>query len=282
MFWGRVLQAGLTPLNTAGGWAGTIILLAGAAAGIVVPVVSHISPWLTAVVLLGLLVVVIAEGGYRVWHATDQSRAAAITERNAARAETKRRQSKEQRAATARQAEIQELQAQELRVSLEHREREAEAAREQREREAAERRRAQATRVLMREERLDYDPRVPKKQRATHPGSSTATMTVRVKNTSDQPVYDVTIMWQGDDWHGHRCSWGKPDQVGTLTPGAEAEYTRSLPERVRDYWGEMDPQGPPEVPPGYVDPRTCEVEVYFRDAARVVWRRLPDGSLDEF
>lgn len=53
-------------------------MILGAAAGIAVPVVYHFSPWLIAVVLLGLLVVVVAQGSYRVWHDTDEERKAAI------------------------------------------------------------------------------------------------------------------------------------------------------------------------------------------------------------
>ena len=207
-FWGRTLQAGVTPLNTLGGWAGTIILIAGAAVGIVVPVVSHISLWLTAVVLLGLLVLVVAEGAYHVWHITDQDRA-----------ELEHQQSDEQRADAARQTEVQELRAQELRASL-----------KQRERDAAERRRAQATQVLLWDQRLDNDPHLTQAQRVTNPESSTPTVTVHVKNGSDQPVFDVVISWNEEvpllnDY----------DLVGVMMPGAEVQYTRTLPESNCQY-----------------------------------------------
>jgi len=259
MFWGRVLRAGAIPLNTLAGWAGTIILIAGAAAGIVVPVVSHISSWLTAVVLLGVLVAVVAEGAYRVWHETNQNRATAVIERDAARAEIERQQSEEQRAASARQVEVLELQAQELRASREQREREAESAREQREREAAEKQRTQATQVLIWEERLGYDPRTTQAQRADNPGSSTPTITAYVKNNSEQPIYDVVI-----SWHRGTARWGESDLLASLMPGAESKSTRPVPEL-----------------PDYVNPAVWGAVVFFRDAAGTYWRRRPDGQPDE-
>jgi hypothetical protein len=44
-----------------------------------------------AVVLLGLLVIVVAEGSYQVWHTTDQARPTAATERDEAVGEIERR-----------------------------------------------------------------------------------------------------------------------------------------------------------------------------------------------
>jgi len=85
-FWLKALREGAAGLNSAAGWAGSIILVLGVAAGIALPVVYHLSPLLTAVVLLGLLVVVVAQGSYRVWRDTDNERNTAVTERDAARA----------------------------------------------------------------------------------------------------------------------------------------------------------------------------------------------------
>jgi hypothetical protein len=84
-FWRRALREGAAELNSTAGWAGSIILVLGVAAGIAVPVVYHHSPLLIAVVLLGLLVVVVALGSYRVWRETDSERNTAVTERDAAR-----------------------------------------------------------------------------------------------------------------------------------------------------------------------------------------------------
>lgn len=77
-------------MNTAGGWLGTAVLVLGVL-GVVVPLVFRLSPWLIAVVLLSLLALVLAEGGYRVWRETDQGRTAMLTERDAIRDEMHRR-----------------------------------------------------------------------------------------------------------------------------------------------------------------------------------------------
>lgn len=69
----KALSKGAGQLNSVAGWAGTVILVLGVAAGIAVPQVHHLSPWLTAVVLLSLLVVVLALGSYRVWSDTDET-----------------------------------------------------------------------------------------------------------------------------------------------------------------------------------------------------------------
>lgn len=74
-FWGRVLLLGTRQVNAAAGWAGAIMLLLGIV-GISVSLVLHLSHWLIAVILLSLLVFVTAEGGYQVWHESDQARKA--------------------------------------------------------------------------------------------------------------------------------------------------------------------------------------------------------------
>jgi hypothetical protein len=43
-----------------------------------VPLVSHVSHWLTAVIILAALVVAVLEGSYRVWTVTDAEKAAAL------------------------------------------------------------------------------------------------------------------------------------------------------------------------------------------------------------
>jgi hypothetical protein len=55
-----------------------VVLVLGAAVGIAVPLVFSLSPWVTAVVLMGLLIAVLLEGTYSVWNATDQKRAALV------------------------------------------------------------------------------------------------------------------------------------------------------------------------------------------------------------
>lgn len=61
-FWWHALRRGVRYLNTAAGWLGSTVLMLGAAAGITVPLVFHISLWLTAVVLMALFRAVILEG----------------------------------------------------------------------------------------------------------------------------------------------------------------------------------------------------------------------------
>jgi hypothetical protein len=90
-FWWRALTRGAGQLNTAAGWLGLVVLILGVAAGIAVPLVFHVSPWFTAVILLALLVIVVLEGSYGVWKATDSDRESAVTDRDAARTDTERR-----------------------------------------------------------------------------------------------------------------------------------------------------------------------------------------------
>ena len=69
-FWWRAVRQGAGQLNGLAGWAGMVVLVLGTAVGVAVPQVYHVSHWLTAVVLLGLLVLVLAEGTYRIWRQT--------------------------------------------------------------------------------------------------------------------------------------------------------------------------------------------------------------------
>jgi len=89
-FWRRVLVLGTGQLNTAAGWAGAIILALGGIAGITVPLVFHLSPWLIAAILLFLLLFVSAEGGYQVWRKSDQERKAAQAGQDEARRDESR------------------------------------------------------------------------------------------------------------------------------------------------------------------------------------------------
>jgi hypothetical protein len=67
------------------------VLILGVAAGVAVPLVFHVSPWLTAVILLALLAAVVLEGSFRVWRATDEERKGALAKRDAADQEVERR-----------------------------------------------------------------------------------------------------------------------------------------------------------------------------------------------
>jgi hypothetical protein len=86
----KALRLGTRQLNAAAAWVGTIVLVLGFA-GIVVPLVLHKPHWVIAVILLALLVLVVAEGSYQVWHRADEDRAAAEAERDSAKAEVARR-----------------------------------------------------------------------------------------------------------------------------------------------------------------------------------------------
>lgn len=90
-FWWKSVNAGVGQLYIAAGWIGLLVPLLGVAAGIAVPLVFNLSSWLTTVVLMGLLIVILLEGSYRVWHATEQRRDAALADRDAARGEIERR-----------------------------------------------------------------------------------------------------------------------------------------------------------------------------------------------
>jgi hypothetical protein len=158
-FWWKVLRLGTLQLNAAAGWLGLIGLLLGLA-GVVVPLVLHLSHWVIAVVLLGILVGVVAEGAYRVWHATDLAREAADAERDDARL-----------AVNDKQAKVLELQALQL------------------EQAATDRRRNQASRMVI-ELSLGPEPGVSQAQHAAGTPRREA-LTAQVENGSDRPVRGV-------------------------------------------------------------------------------------------
>ncbi len=76
-FWWSSLSQGVGQLYNAAGWLGLVVPILGIAAGIAVPLVFSLSLWLTAIVIMGLFIVVMLEGTYRVWHVTGQERDAA-------------------------------------------------------------------------------------------------------------------------------------------------------------------------------------------------------------
>jgi hypothetical protein len=77
-FWWRVLSQGAGSLNSAAGWLSLIVLVLGVAAGVTVPLVFHVSHWLTAVIVMAAVVIVVLEGSYRVWAVTDAERKTAL------------------------------------------------------------------------------------------------------------------------------------------------------------------------------------------------------------
>ncbi len=73
-FWWRAVSRGTTSLNTWVGWFGLIVLVLGVAAGITVPLVFHVSHWVTAVIIMGTVLAVVAEGSYLEWKGADELR----------------------------------------------------------------------------------------------------------------------------------------------------------------------------------------------------------------
>ena len=73
-FWWRAVSRGTTSLNTWVSWFGLVVLVLGVAAGITVPLVFHVSHWVTAVIIMGAGLLVVAEGSYLEWKDTDESR----------------------------------------------------------------------------------------------------------------------------------------------------------------------------------------------------------------
>ncbi len=148
----------------------------------------------------------------------------------------------------ARQAEVLELQASDLRQSLDERKREAEL-----------RHRDQAARVFISETRQDPGRGEPASFRdSSGLAIKGPAVQVYVKNTSDQPVYAAELRWhRGSEGHGEP----NPEPVGTLMPGAEFRTVRAFPPRTN-----LDASG---------------AVLRFRDAAGITWMLRPDGGLTE-
>ena len=78
------VASGADQLNGAVAWVATASLILGIA-GIVVSLVFRLSPLVIAVVLVSLLVLVIAEGNYRVWRETVTEKQDVVTKRDVAK-----------------------------------------------------------------------------------------------------------------------------------------------------------------------------------------------------
>jgi hypothetical protein len=117
-----------------------------------------------------------------------------------------------------------------------------------------ERRRAQACRVFIDLDRAASGAAAPDDQK---PWRVTAT----IRNTSDQPVYDMYVIWQLGT-----VRMGKPDPVARLLPGELAAFERSSPVTEGD------------TPS---DPAVLSAFVTFRDMAGVRWTVREDGTLSD-
>jgi hypothetical protein len=159
-----------------------------------------------------------------------------------------RQQAEEQRVVIARQTDVLELQARELKASL-----------EQREHETTERHRAQAVRVFMWQERFDRDPNVDEATLSARGERLGPVVVAHVRNASDQPVYDLRF-----SWHRGTAPYRQGEAMRPLMPRDDAYATcplpDDLPESNRDLFGAV---------------------AFFRDAAGTYWRARPDGQLDE-
>jgi hypothetical protein len=123
------------------------------------------------------------------------------------RLELQGQQLDDQRKASAGQATVLELQADDLRASL-----------AQRQRAAGEQRKAQASRVYI----------VEAEGLSRPPGGLPAVpfVVARAVNSSDQPVYDAEFYWRrGSAGHGEP----NPEPLGILMPGEREEKSRDFP-----------------------------------------------------
>jgi hypothetical protein len=138
----------------------------------------------------------------------------------------------EQRRFNEQQTKVLSLQADELRESL-----------DERKREAAERRQAQASKVFVWQDHVKSGP-------------MGETVTAHVKNTSDQPVYELQFSWHVGDLPPTRHQRQRP-----LIPGEEVTNDAAVPD-------------------GF-DPDEFGVAAIFRDRAGIWWRTRPNGRLEE-
>jgi hypothetical protein len=76
-FWVRALSRGAVSVNTLAGWLSLVVLLLGVAAGIAVPLVFHVSHWVTAVIVMTAVLAGTLEGSYLEWKDADTARRAA-------------------------------------------------------------------------------------------------------------------------------------------------------------------------------------------------------------
>jgi hypothetical protein len=141
-----------------------------------------------------------------------------------------------------------ELQAKDLRASL-----------AKLQRETQEQRGAQAKRILVTQE-LTLAP-LPDQVQGAVPGKTRApAVSIEVTNTSDMPIYKLTI-----SWHKGNAIWTDPDHRPLLLPGKKVGHFQPLPLDL----------------PANVDRSIYGGVVYFRDANRIYWRTRPNGEQPE-
>ena len=145
----------------------------------------------------------------------------------------------DQRELISQLAEVLTLQARDLRLSID------------------ERRRAQACQVFIALTRY-AEPAAPALDSAgPPPGQVTAT----VHNNSEQPVYDLYVIWQLGT-----VRMGRPDREARLLPGHEVCFERAP---------EPSASGSPD------DSAALSAFLTFRDAAGIRWTVREDGTLSD-
>ena len=159
-----------------------------------------------------------------------------------------REQFADQQEANRQQAEVFRLQAEELRASL-----------AKLERETQEQRSAQARRILVTQE-LAPRQRPDQVQGAGSDKTLSEAVVIDVNNTSDMPIYELTI-----SWHKGTALWANPDHRPLLQPGKKAQQFYPLPLDL----------------PANVDRSVFGGVVYFRDANRIYSRIRPNGEQPE-
>jgi len=154
------------------------------------------------------------------------------------------RQLADQRGLISQLAEVLDLQAKALRLSIDQR------------------RRAQACQVFIDLTKFAGlatplpDSAAPRPGSAPPPG-----VTATVRNNSQQPVYDLYVIWQLGT-----VRMGRPDRAARLLPGHEVCFERA-PE--------------PSASGSAADPAALSAFLTFRDAAGTRWTVREDGTLSD-
>ena len=151
-----------------------------------------------------------------------------------------------------------------------------------------ERRRAQACRVFIELDRVVPVSVAPAgDSQSASPRQSPWHVTATVRNTSDQPVYDMYVIWQLGT-----VRMGKPDPVARLLPGDQVTFERGHRTADTDAAdtgaaatdaaatdAAATDVADTEVAPA--DPSALSAFLTFRDTAGVRWTVREDGTLSD-
>jgi hypothetical protein len=125
-----------------------------------------------------------------------------------------------------------------------------------------ERRRVQACRVF-----IELDRIVPPDDGSAGLERSQWRVTATVRNTSDQPVYDMYVIWQLGT-----VRMGKPDPVARLLPAEHVCFERG--RHTDAHAADADLHAPS-------DPSALTAFLTFRDTAGIRWTVREDGTLSD-